>query len=500
MNLLRRGVVALLLALSAAPLAAQVPAGDRAWVAGDFAAADSAYRRALAEDPSSVRALSRLAQLTAWNGRLDSALTLIGRARGYDPDEPQLAIVQAQILSWAGRLDRADSLYREVLARHPENPAARAGRAEVLAWRGDLRGAERLYRTLLEENPRNVDALVGLAQVHYWEGDEELARREARRALLLAPGDRGALALRHAMRQANGAALDLVAGYTGDSDHNRSFIERASLAAPLAPWLRGFVSAALQQSRSPTPLGPGTFDANRTAGEAGVIVGWGSVWLTGAGGVSRLSAAGLSDRTVGTYRADLAAQLALRATIHAGFSHGDFSETADLISRQLRIDALDAGVELPVGGASVTLGGGRAWINGLFPDDHNVRTSAVAAVEVPLPAGFHVGAFGRGLGYQKSGTGLGYFAPDRYLLGEARAGWRLASSGWEGALGGGVGAQQVARGATAQAEWHVEARVGRHWGALNLVALYGSLTNDVASSTSGAYRYGSAGLLVRLGL
>jgi hypothetical protein len=42
--------------------------------------------------------------------------------------------------------------------------------------------------------------------------------------------------------------------------------------------------------------------------------------------------------------------------------------------------------------------------------------------------------------------------------------------------------------------------VGPRWGAGNRVELFGLITNSAVSSTSGAFRYRSAGLLARLAL
>ena len=52
----------------------------------------------------------------------------------------------------------------------------------------------------------------------------------------------------------------------------------------------------------------------------------------------------------------------------------------------------------------------------------------------------------------------------------------------------------------AQSEWHLDARVGRRWGTGNRLDVFGTVTNSAVSSTSGAFRYRTAGVSVRLGL
>jgi hypothetical protein len=42
----------------------------------------------------------------------------------------------------------------------------------------------------------------------------------------------------------------------------------------------------------------------------------------------------------------------------------------------------------------------------------------------------------------------------------------------------------------------VEGRFGRRWGVLDLVEIFGGITNSVASSVTGAYRYRNAGVRV----
>jgi hypothetical protein len=111
---------------------------------------------------------------------------------------------------------------------------------------------------------------------------------------------------------------------------------------------------------------------------------------------------------------------------------------------------------------------------------------------------FFAGLFGRMMGYDRVGTG--YFSPERFTIAEAQAGYTLDQGLWGGRLSGGLGAQQIGERGAAQSEWHVEARLARRWGAGNRVEAFGLVTNSAVSSTSGAFRYRSAGLVVRLGL
>jgi hypothetical protein len=109
-----------------------------------------------------------------------------------------------------------------------------------------------------------------------------------------------------------------------------------------------------------------------------------------------------------------------------------------------------------------------------------------------------VGLSARSLSYED--RGVDYFSPDRFSVIEGTAGYDLEPRPWGGSVGIGLGAQQVGEGAAAQTEWHLEGRLARRWGVGNRVELFGLITNSALSSTTGAFRYRSAGLTVRLGL
>ncbi|HET8649482.1 MAG TPA: tetratricopeptide repeat protein, partial [Gemmatimonadales bacterium] len=486
----------ILLLVCAAPLAAQTAVGDSAWTAGSFDVARKAYETALAADPNAVRPLYRLAIMASWHDQLDSARALIGRARAIDPQDVDLILEEAQILAWQGKLraalarydsvttahpdrrdaalerartlawanrfDAADSSYAAWLARDPDDLAAQTGRAQVWAWRGDFKRAERGYRAVLREDPWNVDALVGLAQLHYWQGRVGVAQREAARALSLDSTSVNARQLTQTIRTGLRPAVEFRVDYTRDSDHNTGWAESASAEMGVAPGVRATVSGGLQQSHSPNPLNGGTISADRSSGDVGLIVQLGSLRLTGGAGARRVSPDGAAAKTVATYRGGVGVLLAPRVALTADYSHSAFDETADLISRELEVDAVEGGFDATLpGGTEFTLGGGRAWIDGALPDDDNVRTSGIVAVTTPIHGHFFVGAFGRMLGYRDNGGGFGYFAPDRFTVAELRAGYQLANPKWEAGLSGGGGLQWISRSSTSQGEWHVEGRLGR---------------------------------------
>src|SRR5439155_26288953 len=111
-------------------------------------------------------------------------------------------------------------------------------------------------------------------------------------------------------------------------------------------------------------------------------------------------------------------------------------------------DAVDLSCDAsPVPGWSISGGGGGAWLS-----DGNRRYSAVGAVLGRAVRGLQIGQFARVLGYRRAAPGL-YFAPDRLSVLE----WRVVYQWQRSRLGfraeGGLGSQQVCRGAAHQTPW-----------------------------------------------
>jgi hypothetical protein len=108
------------------------------------------------------------------------------------------------------------------------------------------------------------------------------------------------------------------------------------------------------------------------------------------------------------------------------------------------------------------------------------------------------------MGYRNN-TGTGYFSPDRFSLIEARAVYVWQQRPWGVRADGGIGTQQVFKGAARQTEWHIGVVLSRGWGANNELSLVGSITNSAAATTPGtvpteAFRYRTLGLRFRQGL
>ena len=522
-NCRRRGLWVAVLALSGAgSLAAQQSEADEAWSKGRYEAARRGYERVLKQDPNAALASLRLGILLSWDNKLDSSLVLISRARAADPQDAEMALTharvrawnkqygsalalydtvlarrphlrdaelgRAQTLAWAGMLETADSAYSELIEKDSLDRDARLGHAQVSAWRGKLPAAARGYRAVLKQHPRDVDALVGLGHVYYWQGRVREARQQARAALAVDSTHRAGRQLKHTTEEALRPALEASANWSNDSDRNTSFLQSLSSAAVVGRGVSLFGSVNALETSDPVRHG------TRFGGEAGLGLALGKINLSGAAGARRISANLAPSRTSATYRARVVYRPVAAVGFNLGYSRSPFDEIAALMERALDLELLEAGFDArPFRGFSFHAAGSELWLS-----DGNNRSGVVAGFSQKLHRRFTVGVFGRTLSFER--RGVGYFSPDRFSVLEGTAAYAVDTPDWSGSLGGGLGAQQVGKGGEAQAEWHLDGRLSRRWGVGNRIELFGLLTNSAVSSTSGAFRYRSAGLSVRLGL
>ena len=426
-------------------LAAQQPEGDEA---------RAAYERVLAADSTAFLANLRLGILLSRRGKTDSALALIARARRSQPTDVEARLAEARAMAWGRRFDTAIARYDSVLATEPRNP----------------------------------DALAGLGYVYHWKGREGTAERYARAALAADSAHQGARELRDAVRAATRPSTELSATWNNDSDDNTSFWQTLGGSAPLGSGLRVFGNAGALEASDPVR------NATRVGGEAGLSWTVGNVQLAGAAGARRLNPDIAPARTAGTYRGRAGWRAGPGFGVSVGYARYPFDDIASLMERDIDVEALEAGFDAATTrGLSGYGAGGRMWLS-----DGNHRTDVGAGVTQAISGGVFVGAYGRTLTYER--RGLGYFSPDRFRLLEGQAGYALASGPWDGRLSGGLGAQQIGRAGATQNEWHLDLRLGRRWGTGNRFDLFGTITNSAASSTSGAFRYRTAGVSLRLGI
>jgi hypothetical protein len=375
-----------------------------------------------------------------------------------------------------------------MLTSNPTDRDARLGAAQVDAWQGALQSAEAGYRVILDQNSRDVDARVGLGYVYLWQGREGAARRQVKYALAIDSTYKAARELKRALRGSTEPSVETTANWSNDSDHNTSFWQNIVASKPL----RGGsgIFGSLNALETSDRFRQGT----RVGGELGLSVAAGPVKFTGAAGARRLDTELAGSRTAATYRAQARLRPTASLAFGLGYSRVTFDEIAALIERELDMELLEGGFDArPLRGLTIYGGGGELWLS-----DGNSRWSVSAGLTQKFLRHFFIGAFGRMLSYER--RGIGYFSPDRFSVGEGIFGFNLERGTWIGSLSGGAGAQQIGENGAAQSEWHAEGRLGKRWGSGNSLELFGLITNSAVSSTTGAFRYGSAGILLKLGL
>lgn len=441
------------LAAAATVAVAQQETADASWAAGDYNRAKAAYEQVLVNDPNSVRANYRLGVLASWDNHLDSALVLIRRARQNDPGDPDIRLTEAQVLAWAGRYDEALARYDSIMVDHPD---------------------------------RAADAHLGKGRIYYWQDRLELARSESGKALAADPQSQEANKLDDDINGAGRVVPEFSLGWSHDSDDNNTWWQSVTASMLIRDGLRGFATVGALEATDPIRK------STRLSAEAGVKFGVASFGVTTAVGLRQLLPGGAPNRTAPTWRIGAAKQLSQTASATISYSHIPFDETAFLMGRELDMDIVDLGADVRLRpGLELGSGFGHTWFS-----DGNSRTSGVVAVTRNLPGNFTAGVFGRMMGYEFHG--VGYFSPDRLTVLEGRGGYSFTDPVWRGRVTAGLGVQQVGKGAKAQLEGHVDGRVGRDWGGANRVDFFAGFSTSAESSTTGAFRYYSAGIVATI--
>ncbi len=138
---------------------------------GDFAAAEAAFRSAVAANSKNDRALCGLGMALVHGGKADEGL----------------------------------AQYQKAIAQNPENPIALSALVQACYQTGNFSLAEKALAEYLELHPANLDLLFGLAGVYYQQGKYDEARDALDRILIFNPDHGDALLLLERMAQ-NGPA------------------------------------------------------------------------------------------------------------------------------------------------------------------------------------------------------------------------------------------------------------------------------------------------------
>jgi tetratricopeptide (TPR) repeat protein len=131
--------------------------------AGEFDAAEAAYRRILAKDPKSIPAGTGLAHILIAAKKYPEAETLLRASLKESPDDPALT---AQLATVLVAEDKAEALplIQKLHDAHPQDDAITRMLAAVLADSGDYPGSDHYYTALLVASPNDAALWVGHGQ------------------------------------------------------------------------------------------------------------------------------------------------------------------------------------------------------------------------------------------------------------------------------------------------------------------------------------------------
>jgi tetratricopeptide (TPR) repeat protein len=138
-------------------------AAELADQAGQFDAAEAAYKRVLAKEPKSAPANAGLAHLLIARKQFPEAEALLRTALEQAPDDPALTAQLATVLA-AQDKGEALPLIQKLHEAHPKDTAITRMLAELLAEAGDYAASDRNYIALLTTNPEDADLLVAHGQ------------------------------------------------------------------------------------------------------------------------------------------------------------------------------------------------------------------------------------------------------------------------------------------------------------------------------------------------
>ncbi|MEQ1802644.1 MAG: putative 2OG-Fe(II) oxygenase [Gammaproteobacteria bacterium] len=147
--------------------------------AGYLQLAESSFRKALARDAGSRKALANLGALLQHRGHVQASIDCHRRVLELDPDDLEVRCNLATTLVEAGRGDEALAECDAALAGAPGHPGLLATRGAVLVGLGDYAAAAPLLEAALEAGPDDMALInLGLARQQLGQAGEAITALE----------------------------------------------------------------------------------------------------------------------------------------------------------------------------------------------------------------------------------------------------------------------------------------------------------------------------------
>jgi tetratricopeptide (TPR) repeat protein len=157
--------------------------------AGDHAAAERAFRRAIELGPSLTAARDGLAAALLAQDRTGEALSTLEAAADLPQGGMRGELLEGAAHLQAGRLDQAEAVFRRALEREPESAEALLALGLVASQRGDAAAAVELCRRAVTADPGLADGWQQLGVSALRAGDVRQAVEALERAAALDPHD-----------------------------------------------------------------------------------------------------------------------------------------------------------------------------------------------------------------------------------------------------------------------------------------------------------------------
>ncbi len=155
--------------------------------AGDFALAESLYRRAQQGDPRNPIVLGLFGALAIQTGRLQMAVDLLQSAIAEDPRVSDYHNNLAEAYRGLGRFDVAIAHYRTALTLSPRDAEARINLGNALQQAGQVETAIAEFRQVIAERPDLPEAHNNLGNALHALARHEEAAENLSRAVALRP-------------------------------------------------------------------------------------------------------------------------------------------------------------------------------------------------------------------------------------------------------------------------------------------------------------------------
>jgi tetratricopeptide (TPR) repeat protein len=138
---------------------------------GEQDKAEDLLRRAVAIDPTSLVALSRLASTLLTCGRASEAIEVLGRAREIDANDPRIAYAHAHALLENGDFDKTIEVADDSLALRAEDPQTLLVKGVALYQLERHDEAEQVLQQVVSLESSEINAWLHLGQARLARGD-----------------------------------------------------------------------------------------------------------------------------------------------------------------------------------------------------------------------------------------------------------------------------------------------------------------------------------------